>query len=147
MYHTTLIIRDPLESISVYQKPWQCVHVTQKMMECIVITQCSFIHCLMSDVSDGPTFGDWCASPPDGAIFLNFTIYHWSLPISATHFCLRSNIDQGGTMYLYTVNICFRMNRGDFVLFELMKAKPSRIHSMDSIGPWWESLVTCLNYT
>ena len=31
-------------------------------------------------------------------------------------------------MYFYTVNICFRMNRGDFVLFELMKAKPSRIH-------------------
>ena len=31
-------------------------------------------------------------------------------------------------MYLYTVNICFRMKPGDFVLFELMKANPSKIH-------------------
>ena len=144
MYNTTLIIRDPLESISVFQKPWQCVHVTQKWSSALlshnvvlVIVWC--LMCLMGQLLE--------IGAPDGAIFLNFTIYHWSLPISATHFCLRSNIDRGGTMYLYAVNICFRMNRGDFVLFELMKAKPSRIHSMDSIGPWWESLVTCLNYT
>ena len=103
-------------SVCMWHKKWQSALLSLNIV--LAIGWC--LMCLTGQLLE--------IGAPDGAIFLNFTIYHWSLPISATHFCLTSNIERGGTMYLYTVNICFRMNRCDFVLFKLMKAKPSRIH-------------------
>ena len=75
---------------------------------------------------------------PDGAIFLNFTIYHWALPISATHFCQTSYIERGGTMYLYYTLSISVSEWNQALLFYL---NLWRLILQRSIGPWWEGLI------